>query len=176
MNPEQKLSNNVQEKIITKESAQEVVPVEVVSEEEKKAKVEDKARFGNLLDRGNSEADNVRRIKKILELRKLSELYSNLTNIYSGEYQLANMVIKEINEIAPVIESNFDVFKKRASLIGTKEEFPDRMANIIKILEDIRDSKIHPSVDKEKIVPEDPYLVKLYNFRQEVQAIGWYLD
>lgn len=57
MNPEQNM-NNVQEKIITNESVQEVVPNEVISEEDKQAKVEKKIQ--NKID------DD----KKIYEIRK----------------------------------------------------------------------------------------------------------
>jgi hypothetical protein len=42
MNPEQKLGHNVQEKIITNESVQEVAPVEAISEEDKQANAEKK--------------------------------------------------------------------------------------------------------------------------------------
>ena len=43
MNPEQKLGNNIQEKIINNESVKEVVSTEVISEEDKQAKAEEKA-------------------------------------------------------------------------------------------------------------------------------------
>lgn len=43
MNLEKNINSNSQEKIITNESVQEVIPVEVISEEDKQAKVEIKA-------------------------------------------------------------------------------------------------------------------------------------
>jgi tetratricopeptide (TPR) repeat protein len=57
MNPEQKI-NNVPEKIITNESVQEVVFTEIVSEEDKQAKVEEKAQ---------KEKENNEQIEKVRE-------------------------------------------------------------------------------------------------------------
>jgi hypothetical protein len=85
MSQEQNINSNSQEKIITNESVQEVVPVEVISEEEKQAKVELKAQ------RKKEDSDQVEKIRnEILNEDKQeknidSDSFLTNLNLQSGE-------------------------------------------------------------------------------------------
>jgi|GEM_PF-6959494 len=131
----------------------------------------------NVLDRGIGEIENVKRLKMLLSYEYFRHIYSDFARIKNGEYEGIdiNIVIEDVNKIIPIIESNFDVFKKRAGIEGTKEEFQPRMSGIIKILEDIRDSKIQSHLNKDSKRLEEPYLTELNHFKGEIQAIGGYL-
>jgi hypothetical protein len=104
MNPEQKI-NNIQEKIITNESIQVVVPTESISEEDKQARVEEKTQ---------KEKENNEQIEKIKE--------DILKQFKIEDKETANKIKEGVDF---VFEQSPELIK-----IGTKEQYSEYLDKI----------------------------------------------